>query len=139
MLQGCLNLRSLFLSIFSEDCRVERVLAKEDLIVAPKSDNSEHANQAFHPDGAFKTIDAQSLLGSGELVREIEALVTQGPRLQPIVDKVLAEKRALREKEQRETKCQKQFRLAPPKRVAVPSLKTLQIYCHWIIRRRSLN
>lgn len=43
MLQGCLNLRSLFLSIFSEDCRVERVLAKEDLIVAPKSDNSEHA------------------------------------------------------------------------------------------------
>ncbi|KAF9319544.1 hypothetical protein BG003_008797 [Podila horticola] len=59
--------------------------------------------------------------------------------LQPILDKFIEEKRAIQEKEREESERQRQFQLAHPECLVVPSLKRLEIYGHWIMSEEVLE
>lgn len=216
MLQKCPNLRELFLSIFSEEGRVERILTKEDFDVDPTAWNTEHRaawmDQAaqgpedvflhsltlhdlyeiqnrftregpqaesqgiplsseqlpppsrsaertfeqyrarslmlsrkyrryvvFDPERDFRRTPVDPREGCDDQIRAIEKQVAQEPLLHSILDRFMDEQRAVQEKRVLENETQRQFRMAHPECLAVPSLKKLLIFGHWIISEEVLE
>lgn len=216
MLQKCSNLRELFLSIFSEEGRVERILTKKDFAVDPMAWKTEHraawmdqATQGpedvslhsltlhdlyeiqnrfiregpqaesqdvplayeqpppssrsaernfeeyrayslmssrkyrrcvvFNPDRDFRKTPVDPREGCDDQIRAIEEQVAQEPLLQPILHRFMDEQRAVQEKKVGENENQRQFRMAHPECLVVPSLKKLLIFGHWIISEEVLE
>ncbi|KAI9236930.1 MAG: hypothetical protein BYD32DRAFT_417598 [Podila humilis] len=220
MLHGCPSLEELFLNIFSEQGRVERVLTLADFTLDVTATNAGHQavrtdpttqeiyeaiclhtltrrelleiqqrfiydrprteplpfspffqrpsiprevqrqreeemgrnfmfgrrgqhNHIFSPQGGYVATPSPSpfqLQPCNEIIQNLEDQLAQEPAiLQPILDIFLEKKRAIQEKERKEVESQRQFRLAHPECLTVPSLRKLEMHGHWILSEEVLE
>lgn len=218
MLHGCPSLEELFLNIFSEQGRVERVLTMADFTLDVTATNAEHQaartdptaqelfevfslhtltlsdlyeirrrficdrpqteplpfswglfqcpsvprevqrqqeeqrsrnlmfgrrgrqNMIFSPQGGYIATPVQPPQQCDEIIQNLEDQLAQEPAiLQPILDKFLEKKWVIQEKERKEVESQRQFRLAHPECLVVPSLRKLQMHGHWILSEEVLE
>lgn len=77
--------------------------------------------------------------GCDDQIRAIEEQVAQEPLLQPILERFMDEQRAIQKKRVLENESQRQFRMAHPECLVVPSLKKLLIFGNWIISEEMLE